>query len=469
MTANAFQSSPSCESAGYAYLSVLNNAGNGLVYSTAYGRQAAQPCAGGDAGAESVAVGATGVAYVVGNTNTAELVTRNAYQNVYSGGDNDVWLAKFDPSRSGDASLLYATYLGGPGWDIAYDVATEGGRAYVAGEAGPEFPTTVNARMRSISSSHSGFVAKIDTNASGVASLVWSTYVANSPNNFAKAISLLGTVPYVGGLTECCGFPTTPGAFQRLQKSCLTNPCSDAWVAKLTSDGSGLQYSTVLSGSGDEAVQDLAVDGAGVAWVTGGTASSDYPTTGDGFQRQYHPATCNPTYNIPCTDVFFTGIKASGSSLAYSTYLGNVGNDVGLALAVRNGFAYITGITGSAAFPTTSGAYKRTRTGREDAFIAKFSTSASCSVPSTSRTIHVCSPVNSSSVKSPVHVQATAKAGVSAIKSMQVYVDGVRKFDAPNSTRIDTNISMAAGARRVTVQAIDSSGAFKTTVNITVQ
>jgi hypothetical protein len=68
-----------------------------------------------------------------------------------------------------------------------------------------------------------------------------------------------------------------------------------------------------------------------------------------------------------------------------------------------------------------------------------------------------------------VHVQATAKAGASTIKSMQVYVDGVRKFDAPNSTRIDTNISMAAGARRVTVQAIDSSGAFKTTVNITVQ
>jgi hypothetical protein len=393
---------------------------------------------------------------------------RNAYQSVNNGGDNDAWLAKFDPSKSGDASLLYATYLGGPEFDIANDVATEGGFAYVVGEAGAGFPTTANARVRTISASRSGFVAKINTNASGAASLVWSTYTASSPENSASAVALLGNVPYVTGTAQCCGFPTTPGAFQTTQKSCATQPCDDVWVAKFSTDGSAFQYSTVLSGSQEEGVHDIAVDGAGVAWLTGSTASSDYPVTSDAFQRQYHPATC-PTFDHVCYDAFLTGVKASGSSLAYSTYLGNVGDDHGLGIALRSGFAYVSGFTSSTAFPTTSGAYKRTKSGRTDAFIAKFSTYPNCSTPTTSRTIHLCSPVNGSTVKSPVHVQATAKAGSSAIKSMQIYLDGVKKYDMPNSSKIDTSIVMSAAAHRVTVQAIDSSGAFKTTVNITVK
>jgi hypothetical protein len=468
ITANAFQTPFSCDSGPvYAYLSVLNGAGNGLVYSTAYGTQTPENCAG-STSAFSVTVGTTGLAYVVGQTNDSDLTTRNAYQSINNG--EDVWLATFDPSKSGDASLLYATYLGGPGFDFATNVATEGGRAYVVGEAAAGFPTTANARTRTIDADHSGFVAKIDTNASGVASLIWSTYMARGPNNRVHGISLLGNVPYLTGVAECCGFPTTSGAFQATQKSCPTgSSCLDAWVVKLKTDGSGFQYSTDLSGSGDDNPAGIAVDGNGVAWVAGGTWSSDYPTTSDAFQRQYHPATCNTAANTPCQDAFLTGVKASGSSLAYSTYFGGVGDDYAAGVTVRNGFVYIAGRTGSSAFPTTNGAFSRTKSGYLDAFIAKFSTSASCSAPTTSRTIHLCSPVNSSSVKSPVHVQATAKAGASAIKSMQVYVDGVKKYDLPNSTRIDTFLSMAKGARRVTVQAIDSSGAFRTTVNITVQ
>jgi hypothetical protein len=52
---------------------------------------------------------------------------------------------------------------------------------------------------------------------------------------------------------------------------------------------------------------------------------------------------------------------------------------------------------------------------------------------------------------------------------MQIYIDGQKRYEQTNVTRIDTFVPMAAGARRVTVQAIDGSGAFKATVNITVQ
>jgi hypothetical protein len=102
-------------------------------------------------------------------------------------------------------------------------------------------------------------------------------------------------------------------------------------------------------------------------------------------------------------------------------------------------------------------------------FITVTGGSGGCSVPSTARTVNICAPANGATVSSPVHVTAAAKAGSSAIKVMQVYVDGVKKFEQANVTSVDTSIGMAAGAHRVTVQAIDSAGAFKSTVNITVQ
>jgi hypothetical protein len=260
-------------------------------------------------------------------------------------------------------------------------------------------------------------------------------------------------------------FPTTTGAFDR---TWADNSGSDTWIAKLTANGSGLQYSTFLGGSYSDDAMGIAVDGSGRAWVTGSTRSGNFPVTADAFQKTLKLNDCG---GIRCVDTFFTGLNATGSALVYSTYMGGMHDDFVRGIDVRSGFAYLAGDTDSAAFPTTASAFQKMRRGRWDAFVTKFNlnSSTNCSAPATSRTIHVCAPVNGSSVKSPVHIQATAKAGASAIKSMQVYVDGVRKYDLPNSSKIDTNISMAAGARRVTVQAIDSSGAFKTTVNITVQ
>jgi hypothetical protein len=76
------------------------------------------------------------------------------------------------------------------------------------------------------------------------------------------------------------------------------------------------------------------------------------------------------------SDAFVTKLNASGSALAYSTFLGGTGLDDGLGIAVRDGGTYVTGRTGFGLndYPTTPGAFDRTFNGGLDAFVTKLST-----------------------------------------------------------------------------------------------
>jgi hypothetical protein len=86
----------------------------------------------------------------------------------------------------------------------------------------------------------------------------------------------------------------------------------------------GLAYSTFLGGSAGESGYALAVDGAGNAYVTGGTNSVDFPTTPGAFDRSRNSI----------VDTFVTKLDASGSALVYSTYLGGSGEQNGWTIAV---------------------------------------------------------------------------------------------------------------------------------------
>jgi hypothetical protein len=135
----------------------------------------------------------------------------------------------------------------------------------------------------------------------------------------------------------------------------------------------GLAYSTFLGGVGGEHGLGVAVDGAGNAYVTGFTSSLDYPTAG----------AFDPSQNGN-SDAFVTKLDASGSALAYSTYLGGNGYDEGAAIAVDgNGSAYVTGQTQSGNFPTTPAAFDTTHFGFRDAFITKLDPSGSALAYST--------------------------------------------------------------------------------------
>jgi hypothetical protein len=127
----------------------------------------------------------------------------------------------------------------------------------------------------------------------------------------------------------------------------------------------GLDYSTFLGGGASDGGGGIAVDEEGRAYVTGGTTSSDYPTTRGAFDRTF-----NGSY-----DAFVTKLNAAGSALAYSTFLGGAGGEIGVGIAVdEEGRTYVTGITNSVNYPTTSGAFDRTFNGSNDAFVAKLPT-----------------------------------------------------------------------------------------------
>ena len=290
-----------------------------------------------------------------------------------------------------DPVLKYSTYLGGGsgvdksdwGYGIAVDNA---GNAYVAGLAYPaDFPTTNGAFDRI--GGYAGFVTKFDQNGA----LVYSTFLGGSGYvTEARAIAVDTTGhAYVTGQTGRTDFPTTQGAFQT---SCAPGGspygCNDAFVVKLNPEGSGLVYSTYLGGPsdsttpgvyGDETGNGIAIDAEGNAYVTGLTRSNDFPVTANAFQK---------TWAGGWADVFVAKLNASGSALVYATYLGGTGGslhgDEAYAIAVDGqSQAYVTGMTTSADFPTTVGAFRPAWSGYPNGFISKLSADGSALVYST--------------------------------------------------------------------------------------
>jgi hypothetical protein len=140
-----------------------------------------------------------------------------------------------------------------------------------------------------------------------------------------------------------------------------------------------LSYSSYLGGSGFDYAYAVALDGSNNAYLTGETASTNFPTTTP-FQ---------PSFAGGLNDAFVTKINAAGTARVYSTYLGGSNSDRGSAIAVdAGGNAYVTGRTNSpagtgASFPTTAGALLRTARGGQDAFVTKLNAAGNALVYST--------------------------------------------------------------------------------------
>ena len=136
----------------------------------------------------------------------------------------------------------------------------------------------------------------------------------------------------------------------------------DAFVTKLTPDGSGLEYSTYLGGSGTDTASGIAIDGSGNAYITGQTNSPDFSSPRHAFQAQLVGTGTNS---------FVTKLNAQGTDVVYSTYLGETAGDVTHAIAVdRVGDAYVTGQT-TGGIPRTVGVAQPASGGGIDAFVTK--------------------------------------------------------------------------------------------------
>ena len=121
-------------------------------------------------------------------------------------------------------------------------------------------------------------------------------------------------------------------------------------------------YSSFLGGTEIDQAWDITVDSDGRAYITGFTASADFPTT---------PGVYNPNHN-GAMDVFVTKFNKTGTDLVYSTFIGGSSSDWSYGIAVdADGFVFIAGGTASANFPIKGGAYDTSHNGETDAFVAK--------------------------------------------------------------------------------------------------
>ena len=304
-------------------------------------------------------VDAAGNIYVTGQTASANYPTTPGVFDRGYNSNTDVFVTKLDSSGS---TIAYSTFIGGSAFDsgngIAVDVA---GAAYVAGFSGSlNYPTTPGSFDTTQNGGSDAFVSKLDPSGSR---LEYSTYLGGAGFSFEGANGIAvdhkGSA-YVTGFTGSAAFPTTPGAHDTTKNG----TGNDVYVTKLHPSGSALGYSTFLGGTTSDTGNDVDVDGQGRAYVTGFTASADFPTTPDAHDSSHNGG----------NDAFVTRLDGAGSVLEYSTVLGGAGADSGQGIAAaQSGKAmWVTGSTASADYPTTSSAHDRTYNGNGDAFVASF-------------------------------------------------------------------------------------------------
>jgi hypothetical protein len=337
------------------FVTKFSPSGTSLVYSTYLGGSGYEYNSAGASVSvyQGIAVDASGDAYVIGDTTSSDFpTTANAFQStctvINGNGCFSPFLTKINPTGT---QLLYSTYLSGSGssGDAVAAVALDSaGHAYLAGAAySADFPTTPNSLTPSrpagcITANPEGFLSEIDTTSSGVASLVYSTYLDNySAPGSAYCTTVAGVAVDSSGHVFAAGFwmvPTTP-----LQPS--------GFVAKFdfTKPGAGAYLGSSALGSATHPAA-VAIDSSGSAYVTGNVGFVD--ASGCFYLLGCIPATGFQTAPGGGGDAFVAKLTPDANSLVYLSYLGGSGIDQGSGIAVdASGNAYVTGLTQSTDFP----------------------------------------------------------------------------------------------------------------------
>ena len=334
-----------------AFVAKLNAAGNALEYATYLGGDDHDYGYG-------IAIDTLGHAYITGNTESDDFpTTSGAVDGSFNGGySGDAFVAKLNPT--GD-DLEYSTFMGGDDDDYGRDIAADNsGYAYITGYTeSDDFPVTAGALDESFNGGyhHDAFVAKL--NPSGSA-LTYCTFLGGGDEDRGYAITIddLGNA-YVAGYTESDDFPTTAAAYDT-----TFDPSRDAFVIKLNSAGSDLEYGTFIGGDYRDVAYGIFSNAAGDVYVAGYTRSEDFPTTANAV---------DDTHNGQ-EDAFVVQLDPALSVLEYATYLGGSYDDVAHRVFVdASGNIYLAGETYSEDFPTTDGVFDNTYNNQWDIFVAQ--------------------------------------------------------------------------------------------------
>jgi hypothetical protein len=188
----------------------------------------------------------------------------------------------------------------------------------------------------------------------------YSTYIGGENHDVGSSITVdTSGRAYIIGYTMSTQFPVTSGAYEQTNKGNY-----DAYILKLSKNGTDLSYATFIGGDNDDYGKDIAVDSYGYVYTTGYTSSLDFPKT----------ATISPKSH---NDVFVVTLDDKGSKLIFSTTVGGIDEDYGMGIAIdTNDNVYVTGYTLSDNFPTSDSANDTTFNGKEDIFVFKLDMAA---------------------------------------------------------------------------------------------
>lgn len=333
----------------------LNSEGTALIYSTLLGGAALEL-------EGEIDVDPEGNAYIVASTTSTDLPVVNALQPVRGGSavfGPDAFVAKLTPT----GQAVYITYLGGSAEDWGFGIAADsGGNAWVVGTTkSADFPVA-NSFQDTIGGGFDVFLTKISPDGQQILS---SGFLGGSSDEMGGDVAVDSSDNvYVTGSTGSVNFPVENAAQpEPMNANALAQ---DAFVAKLSSDGANLIYSTYYGGSGTELSRGIAVGTDGSAYISGETNSSDLPLSG-AFQA----------FNAGRFDAFIAKVSPSGAAIDYATYVGGSADDGAPSLAVDSSGNVVTaGIAYSPDFPVTIGAFQTSPASRMESFVAKIAPDA---------------------------------------------------------------------------------------------
>ena len=277
---------------------------------------------------------------------------------VYGG---DCYLAHMSADGS---KMIAATYFGGSKQErnvYGMDFDHLGNIVITSATRSPDAPVTPGCFQARFGGGPSDMlVAKISAD---LKQLLWCTYVGGTADDFPRGGLMVNDRDevFVVGTSSSANFPTTPGVIQPR----LKGP-RDSAIVKLTADGSGLVFSTLLGGSGeDDAAMGVRLDREGNICIAGHTKSPDFPVTVGAVQSLMGGQ----------SDCYFVQMSPDGARLVYATFLGGRGNEFAehRPYLCQDGSLLLAGFAESVDFPTTAGAYQRKLHGKGDGFLTKLS------------------------------------------------------------------------------------------------
>ncbi|MFT7592127.1 MAG: hypothetical protein ACI9UJ_002056, partial [bacterium] len=372
-TSGAFDETGKSCSSGYCYqgfVTKLNKNGDGLIFSTYLTGTRTSGYYSID-WIRGMQVTDDGKVYLVGNTSSEDFpTTSGCYQPKYAGESAATgwgWWTRGDGFltclNANGTGLVFSTYIGGDGNDVAKDVYVDGaGLVYVVGQSGSgNFKTTPGASVfnKYIKGNSDAFVIKFKANGNQVE---WAKLMGGSSDDYFESIYATETGdPFIVGATISSDFPTTTKAFRRSNSGGY-----DAVVVKMISAGTNVHYSTYLGGSSDDGYSwnypyfkplSITANVRDEAIIAATSKSKDFPTTSDAIQPKSKLSTGGFYGSLTITKLDFTGSKQ-----LYGTYYGGSrGEFPGGVKAKRVGcVTYIlsAGISLSSDYPTTKGVYK---------------------------------------------------------------------------------------------------------------